>query len=78
MTIGGSQTGGISIYCDSSVNIHGNSVDQYERFGIVANGDGGANPSPTVILKHNGDGSKTEWGAERYPDRFWCLRIDPE
>ena len=67
MAIGGKQTGGIAVYGDSNVDVHDNTVDGYERFGIVANGDGGEHPSPTVDVKWNdvtgsGDGSQTAWG----------------
>jgi hypothetical protein len=69
MAVGGKQTGGIAIYGDADVAVHGNTVDGYERFGIVANGDGGAHPAPTADVRDNdvtgsGDGSQTAWGPD--------------
>lgn len=67
MAVGGRQTGGLAIYSDSEVAVTGNTIDGYERFGIVANGDGGAHPAPTADISGNdvtgsGDGSGTAWG----------------
>jgi nitrous oxidase accessory protein NosD len=64
MAVGGKQTGGIAVYGDTDVDVHHNTVDRYERFGIAANGDGGAHPSPTADIRGNhvtgsGDGSGT-------------------
>jgi nitrous oxidase accessory protein NosD len=67
MAVGGKQTGGIAVYGESDVAVHDSTIDRYERFGIVANGDGGAHPAPTVDVRGNdvtgsGDGSETAWG----------------
>lgn len=67
MAVGGKQTGGVAVYGDADVSLRRNTVDGYERFGIVANGDGEADPAPTVDVRRNqvtgsGDGSETAWG----------------
>jgi hypothetical protein len=51
--VGGKETFGILAYGDSEVAIVGNTVSEYERGGIGANGDGGAHPSPAVQIRRN-------------------------
>lgn len=51
--VGGRETIGIMIYGDSRITIAGNTVREYERGGIGANGDGGAHPAPHVIIRGN-------------------------
>ena len=53
MGVGGKETMGILAYGDSHVAITGNTVSDYERGGIGANGDGGAHPSPQVRIVSN-------------------------
>jgi nitrous oxidase accessory protein NosD len=53
MGVGGKETFGILAYGDSEVAIVGNTVSEYERGGIGANGDGGAHPSPAVQIRRN-------------------------
>jgi len=53
MGVGGKETFGVLAYGDSAVRIRGNSVSDYERGGIGANGDGGAHPSPSVDIRGN-------------------------
>ncbi|MFW5905314.1 MAG: right-handed parallel beta-helix repeat-containing protein [archaeon] len=51
MTTGNGQSGGISVYGDSSVDILRTTVSGYERVGIVANGDYGGLPDPEVLVQ---------------------------
>jgi len=51
--VGGRETIGIMVYGDSRLTIAGNTVSDYERGGIGANGDGGAHPAPNVIIRGN-------------------------
>lgn len=53
MGIGGKETFGILAYGDSDVTITDNTVSDYERGGIGANGDGGAHPAPSVRIRNN-------------------------
>lgn len=53
MGVGGGETFGILAYGNSEVTIADNHVSEYERGGIGANGDGGANPGPTVTIEGN-------------------------
>ncbi len=53
MGVGGKETFGILAYGDTSVAIRNNTVNNYERGGIGANGDGGAHPSPEVTIRNN-------------------------
>jgi nitrous oxidase accessory protein NosD len=53
MGVRGKETFGILAYGDSDVTIVGNSISDYERGGIGANGDGGAHPSPTARIRNN-------------------------
>jgi hypothetical protein len=53
MGVGGKETFGILAYGDTDVTIADNSVSEYERGGIGANGDGGAHPAPDVQIANN-------------------------
>ncbi|MFC6872301.1 right-handed parallel beta-helix repeat-containing protein [Halobellus marinus] len=53
MGVGGKETFGILAYGDSDVTIVANSIREYERGGIGANGDGGVHPSPTARIRNN-------------------------
>lgn len=53
MGVGGKATFGILAYGDSDVTIADNTVSDYERGGIGANGDGGAHPAPSVHIRNN-------------------------
>jgi nitrous oxidase accessory protein NosD len=53
MGVGGKETFGILAYGNSDLDIRNNTVRDYERGGIGANGDGGAHPSPTVRITDN-------------------------
>lgn len=53
MGVGGKETMGILAYGDSHVRIAKNTVSDYERGGIAANGDGGAHPAPNVTIENN-------------------------
>jgi hypothetical protein len=50
---GGGATFGLIAYGDSKVTFANNEITGIERGGIGANGDGGAHPSPDVIIKDN-------------------------
>jgi nitrous oxidase accessory protein NosD len=51
--VGGKETFGILAYGDSDVTVENNSVSDYERGGIGANGDGGEHPSPSADIRNN-------------------------
>ena len=53
MGVGGKETFGVLAYGNSDVKVVGNSVSGYERGGIGANGDGGAQSSPTADIRDN-------------------------
>lgn len=68
MPVGGRETFGILAYGDSDVDITSNTVDDYERGGIGANGNGGIHPSPEVVISGNtligsGQGNENAWAA---------------
>lgn len=50
---GSGSTFGLIAYGDSKVTFANNEINDIERGGIGANGDGGAHPSPDVIVKDN-------------------------
>lgn len=64
--VGGKETFGVLAYGNSEVTITGNSISDYERGGIGANGDGGAHPAPTVDIRGNtvtgSIGIEAAWG----------------
>jgi len=65
----GEQTFGMLIYGNSDATVYGNTVENFSRGGIVANGDAGALPDPVANIKNNivyGNGleSATNWNAE--------------
>ncbi|MCD6171089.1 MAG: right-handed parallel beta-helix repeat-containing protein, partial [Thermoplasmata archaeon] len=65
----GEQTFGILAYGNSDLTVYGNTVKDFSRGGIVANGDAGTLPDPVITIKNNivyGNGLEdaTGWNAE--------------
>jgi len=65
----GEQTFGILAYGNSDLTVYGNTIEDFSRGGIVANGDAGALPDPVANIQNNivmGNGleSATGWRAE--------------
>jgi len=65
----GEQTFGILAYGNSDLTVYGNTIEDFSRGGIVANGDLGALPDPVANIQNNivmGNGleSATGWWAE--------------
>ncbi|KAA0007406.1 MAG: hypothetical protein FE045_00275, partial [Thermoplasmata archaeon] len=65
----GEQTFSILVYGNSDLTVYNNTVKDFSRGGIVANGDAGTLPDPVIIVKNNviyGNGleNDTGWWAE--------------